>query len=201
MCHQKSFYCGVNFNKSFLDTFILIAGCIFQVKNNYVMSSISVFHVPWITVVTWSLLASEHYYSTGHQTVVTTIQWQSAFHGFHGDFNHYILPASLILINTFGSYILTVFSLPLLIFWPRVRYGIIFLFNKPRQRQVKDSRGEFLLHEDENRLWIGMFQTLIGFVTIQGLKVGFINILNILYVKIPICSLENAILVYFKTYI
>ena len=149
---------------------------------------ISAFHVSWTSILTWSLLASEHFYSTGHQTVVTTIQWQSAFHGFRGDFEHYLLPATLILMNTFASYILTVVSLPLLVFWPRMRRGIIFHYDKPKKaEEVKDSRGEFILHEEEHKLWFAMFQILAGFVTIEGLKVCFINIL-----KCGLCCLSTA---------
>ena len=131
------------------------------------------FYTPWTSILAWSLLASERFYSTGHQAVITTIQWQSAFHGFHGDFDHYVIPVALILSNTFASYIVIVVSLPLLLFWPRVRRGVIHFFEKPRRRgeESTDSKGEFDLHEHSDRLWSGMFQLFVGFIIIQGLKV------------------------------
>jgi phosphatidylinositol glycan class O len=132
------------------------------------------FYTPWTSILAWSLLASEHFFSTGHQAVITSIQWQSAFHGFHGDFDHYVIPAGLILSNTFASHIIIIVSLPLLLFWPRVRRGIIHIFEKPVKgvEDTTDSRGEFALHEHSDRLWSGLFQLFVGFIIIQGLKVS-----------------------------
>lgn len=71
----------------------------------------------WQAVSAWVLLATQTFYSTGHQPVFSAIHWHAAFVGFpdgHGSSTW--LPALLVGANTFASHLLfagtSVLSLP-----------------------------------------------------------------------------------------
>ncbi|WWC68761.1 uncharacterized protein I206_102695 [Kwoniella pini CBS 10737] len=55
------------------------------------------------------------FFSTGHQAVFQTIQWKSAFIGFN--FVQYPFSPFFLILNTFGFFIISSFSIPLLSFW------------------------------------------------------------------------------------
>ena len=88
-------------------------------------------HVPWTSVITWSLLENLFFYATGHQPTFNTIQWSAAFVGFsganYGAYEGYLglnywLPALLVGWNTFASRILFAFLLPVLLVTP---FGLV----------------------------------------------------------------------------
>lgn len=61
----------------------------------------------WQAVSAWVLLATQTFYSTGHQPVFSAIHWHAAFVGFpdgHGSSTW--LPALLVGANTFASHLL-----------------------------------------------------------------------------------------------
>lgn len=61
----------------------------------------------WQAVSAWALLATQTFYSTGHQPVFSAIHWQAAFVGFpEGHGSSTWLPALLVGANTFASHIL-----------------------------------------------------------------------------------------------
>lgn len=65
------------------------------------------FTVMWQAVSAWVLLATQTFYSTGHQPVFSAIHWHAAFVGFpdgHGSSTW--LPALLVGANTFASHLL-----------------------------------------------------------------------------------------------
>ncbi|XP_064236435.1 GPI ethanolamine phosphate transferase 3 isoform X4 [Aotus nancymaae] len=65
------------------------------------------FTVPWQAVSAWALMATQTFYSTGHQPVFPAIHWHAAFVGFpegHGSCTW--LPALLVGANTFASHLL-----------------------------------------------------------------------------------------------
>lgn len=61
----------------------------------------------WQAVSAWALLATQTFYSTGHQPVFSAIHWHAAFVGFpEGHGSSTWLPALLVGANTFASHIL-----------------------------------------------------------------------------------------------
>lgn len=65
------------------------------------------FTVPWQAVSAWALMATQTFYSTGHQPVFPTIHWHAAFVGFpEGHGSSIWLPALLVGANTFASHLL-----------------------------------------------------------------------------------------------
>ncbi len=70
-----------------------------------------------IAPVILALLGSFHFFKTGHQATLASIQWESAFIPLHS----IMYPWSPILVgmNTYGSYFLVTLSVPLLALWKR----------------------------------------------------------------------------------
>lgn len=70
-----------------------------------------------IAPVVLAMLGSLHFFKTGHQATLASIQWESAFVPLHS----IVYPWSPILIamNTFGSYIMVALAVPLLVLWKR----------------------------------------------------------------------------------
>ncbi|KAM6169678.1 GPI ethanolamine phosphate transferase 3 [Rhynchocyon petersi] len=77
------------------------------------------FSVPWKAVSAWALMATQTFYSTGHQPVFPAIHWHAAFVGFpEGHGSSFWLPALLVGANTFASHLLFAVGCPLLLLWP-----------------------------------------------------------------------------------
>jgi len=66
-------------------------------------------NVPWVAVLCWALLGHYFFYGTGHQATFPNIHWDAAMVGTGGHFaGKHFLPATLVIINTFGSHIFVV---------------------------------------------------------------------------------------------
>ncbi|XP_044242772.1 GPI ethanolamine phosphate transferase 3 isoform X2 [Ursus arctos] len=77
------------------------------------------FTVPWQAVSAWALMATQTFYSMGHQPVFPAIHWHAAFVGFpEGHGSSTWLPALLVGANTFASHLLFAVGCPLLLLWP-----------------------------------------------------------------------------------
>ena len=63
------------------------------------------------------LLGNFHFFKTGHQATLSSIQWEAAFIPF--ETIHYPWSPLLIVLNTFGAQILTTASVPLIVLWKR----------------------------------------------------------------------------------
>lgn len=126
-------------------------------------------YVSWSTVVIWGCLCSSQFFSTGHHATITAIRWESAYNGFHGDFDTYSIPAFLIGLNTFTSYVIGVFALPLLLYWPYFRGRLIYTFEKEKE---ESSRGEFALNEEPKKLNQSLFKLFIAFLLFFAIKVS-----------------------------
>lgn len=76
-------------------------------------------NVPTLVVLGWILLPQYFFFASGHQPAFSNIAWESAFVGTSGlvSSNQYML-GSLILLNTFGTYMLAGILLPLLLIVP-----------------------------------------------------------------------------------
>ncbi|DAA26825.1 TPA: phosphatidylinositol glycan anchor biosynthesis, class O isoform 2 [Bos taurus] len=76
------------------------------------------FTVPWHAVFAWALMATQTFYTTGHQPVFSAIQWHAAFVGVSESRDFTWLSAFLVGANTFASHILFAVGCPLLLLWP-----------------------------------------------------------------------------------
>lgn len=135
--------------------------------------------MPWSNVVLWGLLGSHFFFCTGHQATVTTIQWEAAYVGFHGDFTNYAIPAFLITINTFAGPLLSTIGLPLLLFWPLVRERILCLYSKCKEFPINlpnepQKKGELALHEQPQLFCATLFRLCLGFMLYHGIKVSYL---------------------------
>ena len=88
-----------------------------------------------------ALLGSFHYFKTGHQAVLSSIQWESAFI----PFKTVTYPGGplMVVLNTFGAQILCAAMVPALSLWKKPP--------KPSVRVIKDGRGDTKESEEENR--------------------------------------------------
>lgn len=62
--------------------------------------------MPWHAVFAWALMATQTFYTTGHQPVFSAIQWHAAFVGVSESRDFTWLSAFLVGANTFASHIL-----------------------------------------------------------------------------------------------
>jgi phosphatidylinositol glycan class O len=62
-----------------------------------------------------AMLGSYHFFKTGHQAALSSIQWESAFIPLHTI--RYPYSPLLIILNTFGSHILAALAVPLTVLW------------------------------------------------------------------------------------
>jgi phosphatidylinositol glycan class O len=62
-----------------------------------------------------AMLGSYHFFKTGHQAALSSIQWESAFIPLHSI--RYPWSPLLVVLNTFGSHILAAIAVPLLVLW------------------------------------------------------------------------------------
>ncbi|KAM3938716.1 GPI ethanolamine phosphate transferase 3 [Leptodactylus fuscus] len=147
-----------------------------QVTNLY-SDGIELFSVPWYAVLAWSLVATQGFYSTGHQPVFPAIHWNSAFVGFQDGHTNNIMPALLVAANTFSANILFSAGSCLLLLWP-------FLCESPtsrRKKGKKESRDgetedddmpmmEMRLREDPDRFSVALLQLGTKYLFIQGIQ-------------------------------
>ncbi|XP_022911798.2 GPI ethanolamine phosphate transferase 3 [Onthophagus taurus] len=109
--------------------------------------------VPSSLVATWTLLSSYYFYATGHQASFSNIPWTAAFVGTGDKLDNNFIPATLIIINTFGSYILTGFTLPMLQLAPLAIYKIFPQLETKLGTLKKDiDKGEMLIFENQDFL-------------------------------------------------
>ncbi|KAJ1967032.1 mannose-ethanolamine phosphotransferase gpi13 [Dispira parvispora] len=68
-----------------------------------------------VQVLLFGLLSWHYFFATGHQAVISSIQWSTAFVGLSR--MHLLLSGVLVIVNTLGSFILTALVLPLAVLW------------------------------------------------------------------------------------
>ncbi|XP_036891658.1 GPI ethanolamine phosphate transferase 3 [Sturnira hondurensis] len=150
------------------------------------------FTVPWQAVSAWALMATQTFYSTGHQPVFPTIHWHAAFVGFpegHGSCTW--LPALLVGANTFASHLLFAVGCPLLLFWP-------FLCEsqgsqKRRQPPRKEAEARAGPEEEEEPLMEMRLQNKPHHFNVALLQLG-LQYLFVLGIQILACALAASIL-------
>ncbi|XP_074251112.1 GPI ethanolamine phosphate transferase 3 isoform X3 [Saimiri boliviensis] len=157
------------------------------------------FTVPWQAVSAWALMATQTFYSTGHQPVFPAIHWHAAFVGFpegHGSCTW--LPALLVGANTFASHFLfaaipspEAVGCPLLLLWP-------FLcesqgFRKRQQSPGNEAEARVRPEEEEEPLMEMRLRDAPHHFYAALLQLG-LKYLFILGVQILACTLAASIL-------
>ena len=124
------------------------------------------------------MIGSHFFYATGHQATITSIKWEAAFVGFHGDFERYMYPvaAALIVMNMFASHILMILGLPLLLLWPLQRrhfYTSVIKDYKDKDVEVSDNKGEFNWCENGPALRASLLKLMLYYILVHGLRVSY----------------------------
>ncbi|KRT82779.1 hypothetical protein AMK59_4830 [Oryctes borbonicus] len=132
--------------------------------------------VPTSSLLTWVFLAIYFFYGTGHQPTFTNIAWEAAFVGTGGSFTNNYIPATLVVINTFGSYIIIGFLLPLLQIAPFSIYAIVTtLLNKKKEEHRDGSRGDVMLVEYGGVLLANTFSLSCKYICCFAIRVRLLT--------------------------
>ncbi|XP_061658133.1 GPI ethanolamine phosphate transferase 3 isoform X2 [Syngnathoides biaculeatus] len=129
------------------------------------------FNVPWTPVVLWSLAATQFFHATGHLPTFTSIHWGAAFVGFPDGHTGTLLPASLVILNTFASHILFAVGCPLLLFWPLVCEVRGNKGEKAVGEGGEDGVMEMRLREKPQCFSVALLQLSTRYLFIQGVQV------------------------------
>ncbi|PVH16767.1 uncharacterized protein CXQ87_004320 [Candidozyma duobushaemuli] len=68
-----------------------------------------------VAVIVFALLGYQHFFSTGHQAAIRSIQWETGF--MVNQKVSYILSGLTIILNTFGSFFIICLAVPLITLW------------------------------------------------------------------------------------
>lgn len=129
------------------------------------------FTVPWTPVVLWALAATQFFHATGHLPTFPSIQWGAAFVGFPDGHTGTMLPATLVTLNTFASYILFAVSCPLLLFWPAVCEVRSSRGGRACGDEAEDAVMEIRLRESPQQFSSALLQLSARYLFVQGAQV------------------------------
>ncbi|XP_066150813.1 GPI ethanolamine phosphate transferase 3 [Euwallacea fornicatus] len=129
-------------------------------------------NVPTIAVLGWILLPQYFFYATGHQPAFSNIAWESAFVGTSGLFtNNYIL-GTLVILNTFGTYIFSGLLLPLLIIAPfTILVTMPSVCGKQKGFYAIAQKGELLIFERDRMATSALFVVSCKYIAGHTVKV------------------------------
>uniref|UniRef100_V5GN82 GPI ethanolamine phosphate transferase n=1 Tax=Anoplophora glabripennis TaxID=217634 RepID=V5GN82_ANOGL len=119
------------------------------------------------------ILAQYFFYAFGHQPTFPNISWEAAFIGTSGIFFSHIIQGTLIIINTFCSYILMGLLLPLLLITPFTVFIMIpsVVGKKPNDLQLISTKGEMGLIERNNLMLSSIFVLSCKYIMGHGIRV------------------------------
>lgn len=128
------------------------------------------FEVPGSLILAIVLLPQYFFYGTGHQPTFPNIPWEAAFIGTGPFFEYNYFPATLIIINTFGSYIMTGLLLPLLVITP---FSVFVMMPSAvtKKADIQKDRGEILLYERSGKLLKAVFILCCKYIMCHAIKV------------------------------
>ncbi|KAB0804314.1 hypothetical protein PPYR_01284 [Photinus pyralis] len=135
-------------------------------------NTVKVFDVPSAYILMWMLLSLYFFYGSGHQATFPNIPWEAAFIGNGGDFTNNYIPALLVIINSFGPYILMGVTLPLLCIVPFTFY-VMFpsMFSKRHDEQNEIAHGEILLYERNGILFTSVFTISCRYILFHAVRI------------------------------
>ncbi|KAF5307208.1 hypothetical protein FQR65_LT00724 [Abscondita terminalis] len=159
----------------FSSVMVLIVSSLIRIEK--AISSAQLFEVPNLYILAWMLMSLYFFYAFGHQATFSSISWEAAFIGTGGNFTNNVIPGLLIIINTFGAFILMGFTLPLLLIAPfTFAFMCPSLCNKRTDdsKLLKDvSRGEIILYEKEGVMFNGVFTISCKYILFHAVRVIF----------------------------
>lgn len=134
------------------------------------------FEVPNISIIAWILLAQYFFYGSGHQPTFPNISWEAAFIGISGDFSNNFLPGTLIIINTFCSFILMGVTLPLLLVTPFTIFVMSpSIVGKKMELVAASARGEVILFEKHHMCLSSLMTLSCKYVIGHGIRVSLLS--------------------------
>lgn len=126
------------------------------------------------SILIWFILALFYFYGTGHQATFPNIAWEAAFVGTGGNFIHNAIPATLVIINTFGSQIIMGLTLPLIIIAPSTLYVMLpWLYSKNNELCNDLIRGDMILYENEKNVNTQLFLLCCKYILCHAIRVSF----------------------------
>jgi len=151
-------------------TFILLVTSILRIKQADGINDL--FNVPTVAILGWILMPQYFFFATGHQPAFPNIAWESAFVGTSGIFTNNYMLGFLIILNTFGSYILMGILLPLLIITP---FTIILMMpsvvGKHKEFFTFSEKGELILFERNKLAVSALFSLTCKYIAGHAIKV------------------------------
>ncbi|KAJ8927025.1 hypothetical protein NQ314_020588 [Rhamnusium bicolor] len=135
-------------------------------------SAVIMFMTAAFILIITSVLRIEKATSIGHQPTFPNISWEAAFVGTTGVFTNNFIPGTLIIINTFCSYILMGILLPLVLITPFTVFVMIpSVVGKKTDLQLASARGEVLLFERDDLMLTSMFTLSCKYIMGHGIRV------------------------------
>merc|ERR1719369_1008253 len=116
-----------------------------QLRLSAIVSTNSLFRVPFSCIFLWFLLDSLAFFTTGHQPTFPHIQWSAAFVGFAGtefggdSWLGHLVPIFLVGWNTYSTTILSSISLPFLLLAPPCLWLLVPSIRPVRQTELEDT--------------------------------------------------------------
>lgn len=133
--------------------------------------------VPSVSLLTWVILSLYFFYATGHQPTFPNIAWGAAFVGTGGEFSHNFVPATLVIINTFGSHLLMGLTLPLLLLAPFTLFVMVPSLGPKKNNPLKDfGRGDILIYERDSIMINNAFTLCCKYILCHAIRVSLHNI-------------------------
>eukprot|EP00112_Aurelia_sp_Birch-Aquarium-sp1_P012524 Seg2632.3 transcript_id=Seg2632.3/GoldUCD/mRNA.D3Y31 product="GPI ethanolamine phosphate transferase 3" protein_id=Seg2632.3/GoldUCD/D3Y31 len=157
---------------SFSIVLMIVSGLCLRMDSQNGDDSLRGTNIP--AIVTWSILASYWFFATGHQATIPSIRFDAAFIGLQGDSGGRVLPALLILLNTFSSHIFFALSLPLLHIWQLTsnRDKTDLSTNDESKNALGgNDLGDMSLRQDPQNVRRSLVATILCYLAVQMFKV------------------------------
>ncbi|CAG9766190.1 unnamed protein product [Ceutorhynchus assimilis] len=151
-------------------SFFLLATSILRIKMAETPDDL--LNVPTIAILGWILLSQYFFFATGHQPSFPNVAWESASIGTSGLITNTYVLGALIILNTFGSYMLAGMLLPLLVIAP---FTLLILMPSLVGRQKEfaggPQKGEMILFEKERLTMSTLFSVSCKYIAGHSIKV------------------------------
>ena len=119
----------------------------------------------FIGPTTFGMLGSFHFFKTGHQTTLASIQWESAFVPFRTI--HYPWSPLLVVLNTFGAQIICAIAVPMIPLWRK--------HVQPQQEEQKRRRQQQKEEQDKQHY----YSILKDIATCLATHILFYSVVNL----------------------
>ena len=142
-------------------------------QQNYFEFLEKLLEIPSTSLLLWTMLPVYFFYGTGHQPTFPNIVWEAAFIGTGENFSNNFIPGALIIMNTFGSYMMIGFMLPLLQIAPFTLYTMVSSLGSKKNEFQRDitTKGDILLYENEDTLYHNLFTLCCKYLSCHALRV------------------------------